>query len=68
MQLYRFSLALKELLNDVHEDEEGVLSESFNKLRKIRDQLGNFNLVIEKGLEIDDYFRTGEIYISRKFD
>ena len=68
MQLYRFSLALKELLNDVHEDEEGVLAETFSKLRKIRDQLGNFNLVIEKGLEIDDYFRTGEIYISRKFD
>lgn len=68
MQLYRFSLALKELLNDVHEDEEGVLAETFSKLRKVRDQLGNFNLVIEKGLEIDDYFRTGEIYISRKFD
>ena len=68
MQLYRFSLALKDLLNDVHPDEEGVLSETFDELRKIRDQLGNFNKVIEKGLEIDDYYRTGEIYISRAFD
>jgi DNA mismatch repair ATPase MutS len=68
LQLYQFTQALIDLVNDIQPSEEGAMGEMFSRLRDIRQQFGNFCTIVEKGVDLEEYYRTNEIYINRQFD